>query len=179
MIYWVLLTVTLVLVVAVAARLARGSAPRLHELTELQSCTVAVDVASFRNLVDAREKRWLVTNLSAHDFRRIQRLRTRAAMEYVRQTARNAAAVLQAGEAARRAGDAEIAAHAERMIALAIRVRMLAVLALLQLLLEYISPASDVSALTCVTGYERLVAAVARVARMHSPAQASRITAAL
>ena len=55
----------------------------------------AVDVDAFRNLVDPDEEEFLRTSLPPAEFRRIQRERLRAAVEYVSCAAQNAAILLR------------------------------------------------------------------------------------
>ena len=86
-----------------------GRNSSVNGLEDLAGRTRPVDLEAFRNLVDAGEEDFLRANLSRREFRAVQRERTRAAVEYIRNSAHNAACLLRLGEAASRSGDPRIA----------------------------------------------------------------------
>jgi hypothetical protein len=73
----------------------------------------AVDIEAFRNLVDPKKEKFLRANLSPAKFRKIQRQRLRAAVEYVSCAAQNAAILLPLADAGRRSPDPATAEAAE------------------------------------------------------------------
>src|SRR5262245_45952614 len=83
----------------------------------------AVDIEAFRNLMDPNEEEYLRQRLPPTDFRKIQRERLQAAVEYVRCAAFNAGVLMQFGEMARRSSDPNAAQAAAKLIDNAIRLR--------------------------------------------------------
>ena len=75
--------------------LAKGRTVSANVLQNPTEHMRAVDVEAFRNLVDPDEEEFLRANLSPPEFRRIQRERLRAAVEYVSCAAQNAAILLR------------------------------------------------------------------------------------
>ncbi|MFZ0802262.1 MAG: hypothetical protein WAN70_08850, partial [Terriglobales bacterium] len=73
----------LALSVPVVIRLAKGRG--MPQVEDIRS----VDLRAFRNLTDPEEEEYLRLNLPPADFRRIQRERLRAAVEYIRCAAFN------------------------------------------------------------------------------------------
>lgn len=85
-----------------SVRLTKGRALTPEVLENPAKHIRAVDVEAFRNLVDPDEEEFLRTNLPPAEFRRIQRERLRAAVEYVSCAAQNAAILLRVADAGRR-----------------------------------------------------------------------------
>ena len=178
--------ITVVLVVFVSgalyllARAARGqSAAAVTSLTDLQGRTTAVDITAFRNLVSRDEENYLRRNLPASEFKRIQRLRLKAATAYIRSAVGNAAVLLRIGEAAQHSPDHEVAAAGRVLVETAIRLRLYAFFVLLKLHLNIAVPDLQLSATDVVDRYERLTDAMARFTRMQQPGLATRISLSL
>ena len=74
-----------------------GRNSSVNGVEDLAGRTRPVDLEAFRNLVDAREEDFLRASLSRDEFRAVQRERTRAAVEYIRNSAHNAACLLRLG----------------------------------------------------------------------------------
>jgi len=83
----------------------------------------SVDLEAFRNLTDPQEERFLRVRLSKEDFRRVQRLRLRAAAQYVAALSQGAADLVQMGQEARRDPDPQIAASGEKLLQDALRLK--------------------------------------------------------
>jgi hypothetical protein len=83
-----------------------------------------VDLAAFRNLTDPAEEAFLRAQLPSEEFRRIQRLRLRAAMLYVNALSQNVAALMQVGQAARLQSDPQIAASGQAIMSCALRLKV-------------------------------------------------------
>jgi len=104
---------------------ARGN--RSHQdLEQLASHLRPVDVNAFLNLTDQREEEFLRKRLPAAEFRRIQRERTLAAIEYVWVAGKNASILIRLAEAARQSPDPEICAVGQKLLDRALRLRLYA-----------------------------------------------------
>jgi hypothetical protein len=97
-------------------RLAKGRGLPGRVLENPTEHMRAVDLEAFRNLVDPDEEEFLRTNLPSAEFRRIQRERLRAAVEYVSCAAQNAAVLLRLADAGRRSPDPATALYALKAI---------------------------------------------------------------
>src|SRR5438045_1172988 len=67
-----------------------GRKSSVHRLEDLVGHTRPVDIDAFRNLMDPQEEDYLRANLVPCDFRVIQRERSRAAIDYIRNTEEDA-----------------------------------------------------------------------------------------
>ena len=81
--------------------LARRDVLSAQTYDDLNRQLVPVDIAAFRNLVDANETRYLREKLAPAAFRRIQRQRAIAALAYVKAVAHNAALLKAMADPAR------------------------------------------------------------------------------
>jgi hypothetical protein len=141
----------LALSVPVVIRLAKGrvTAPQIGQIR-------SVDLRAFRNLVDPEEEEYLRRNLPPADFRRIQRERLRAAVEYIRCAAFNAAVLMQFAEAARRSPDPATAQAAVKLIDNAIRLRTYAFQAIPKLYLAMVFPGRRIPPARVAESYEQM-----------------------
>lgn len=174
----------LVVVGALAAvvfllRVARGHGTSVRDLEELPGKTQPVDLAAFRNLTDPAEEEYLRTHLPPREFRRLQRERVRAALEYLGRAARNAALLVRLGEAARSHPDPAVAQAARELVDDALRLRLYALLAGAKLRARLLLPGARLSPASLLDRYQRLTEAVGRLSRAQKPSFAGRITAAL
>jgi hypothetical protein len=87
-----LLSITTMVVLLMAAR-GRGAA--IKRVDELPQHTEPLDVQAFRNLMSPRDERFLRENLSGREYRRVQRLRLRAGIEYARRAKQRATILIQ------------------------------------------------------------------------------------
>ncbi len=153
-------TVTLIvfsaLVMLFLIRLAAGQylAARRTENAERQ--IRFVDVKAFRNLVDPDEEEYLRNHLCVEDFRRIQRERLRAAIEYVWCAVHNSAVLLGLAEAARHSHDPATARSAEKLIHDAIRLRSYALQIIPRLYLGMLLPGAGRPDLRVADDYEEM-----------------------
>ncbi len=159
--------------------MARGRAADVHDLEELPARTQPVDLAAFRNLTDPAEEEYLRAQLPAKEFRRLQRERLRAALEYVGRAAGNAALLVRLGEAARRSPDPAVAQAARELVDDALRLRLYALLAGAKLRARLLLPGARLSPASLLDRYQRLTEAVGRLSRAQKPSFAGRISAAL
>jgi hypothetical protein len=154
------ITLILVLIGLVALlfllRLAKGRSSAIGSVEDLSGRLRPVDVEAFRNLVDPAEEQFLRANLLPAEFRKIQRERLRAAIEYISCAARNAAVLIRMGEAARRSSDPSIAEAGERLVDSAIRLRLYAFQTVAKLYLGILLPGARLSPMGLAESYEQL-----------------------
>jgi len=129
----------------------------------------AVDIEAFRNLVDPDEEEFLRTNLPPADFRKIQRERLRAAVDYVSCAAENAAILVRLADAARRSSDPVTAEAAEKLVNNAIRLRLYALHAIPRLYLGMILPGSRISPARIAESYEQMTRQVVLLGCLQYP----------
>jgi len=123
----------------------------------------SVDIQAFRNLIDPEEEDFLRRHLPPAEFRKIQRERLRAAVEYISCAGQNAAILLRIGEAARRSPDPATAEAAKRLVDHAVRLRLYALQAIPQLYVGIIFPSWRPSSLRVVESYEQVTRQVVRL----------------
>ncbi len=165
--------------VAVLFRAVRGQAAVVHSLEELENLTQPVDLDAFRNLIDPAQEAFLRGRVSAAQFRRVQRERLRAALEYVGRAAHNAAILVRLGEAARASSDPEVAHSGQELVNRALQMRLYAQMARLQIWLLIAFPQAHPSLAAVIESYQTLRERVAHLARLQRPAYATRVVAAL
>lgn len=171
---------TLVLILAVLAMVAlacvyglvRGHARALRRLEDPEHALEGIDIEAFLTLIDGDDREFLRERLTAGDFRRVQRQRARAALEYVGRIARNAALLLRLGEATREDPDPEVADVGRELADLALKVRLnaLSVSARLYLLLLFPTGAQHFGQV--LFHYRSLTDAALRLSRLQQPAAA-------
>jgi len=105
----------------------------------------AVDVLAFRNLVDPGEEDYLRRSLTTPEFNALQRERMRAAAEYIGATIHNSGVLLQWGQTAASSREPGVAASGQEMMQIALKLRTLAVLALLKVYLRILMPGAPLS----------------------------------
>ncbi len=116
----------------------------------------SVDVEAFRNLVDPMEEEYLRERLAPPVFRKIQRERLLAAVDYVRGASHNAAVLMSLAEAARRSADPATAEAAEKLITNAIQLRLYALQAMGRLYLGIVLPGSHTASVRIAERYEQI-----------------------
>src|SRR5438874_8078651 len=98
------MTVTIIALLASALLLLvmvwklRRHPVEVRSLDDLEGATRPIDLPAFRNLLDPAEEHFLRQRLSAKDFKEVNELRMRAALEYLGRVAHNASLLLQLGE---------------------------------------------------------------------------------
>jgi hypothetical protein len=137
----------------------------------------AVDLEAFQNLVDPEEEDFLRANLPPREFRRIQRDRLRAAVEYVSCAAQNAAILLRLADAGRRSSDAATAEAAQKLVDNAIRLRLYALHAIPRLYLGMVVPGARISPVRIAERYEQMTRQVVLLGCLQYPTRG--ISAAL
>ena len=115
-----------------------------------------VDIEAFRNLIDPAEADYLRNQLPAHEFRKIQRERLRAAVEYVRYAAQNAALLLKIAETARYSSEPATAQAAEKLLDNAIRLRLYAFEMIPRLYVAMLVPRHGLPTMRVADRYEQM-----------------------
>jgi hypothetical protein len=151
------LVVVSALVLLLLIRLARGQyiVTRIGENPADQ--IRFVDIEAFRNLIDPDEEEYLRSRLPPQDFRKVQRERIQAAIDYIGCAAHNAAVLLNVAEAARHSPDPEAAVMAAKLIDNAIRLRLYAFQAIPKLYVALLLPVGGRSHLAVADRYETMV----------------------
>jgi hypothetical protein len=129
----------------------------------------AVDLEAFQNLVDPDEAEFLRTHLPSAEFRRIQRERLRAAVEYVSCAAQNAAVLLRLADAGRRSPDPATAEAAEKLVQNALRLRLYALQAIPRLYLGMVLPGARISPVGIAERYEQMTRLVVLLGCLQYP----------
>ena len=127
-----------------------------------------VDVEAFRNLIDPAEAQFLRSNLPPPEFRKVQRQRLRAAVEYISCAAHNAKVLMRMGEAARRSPEPAVAEAGEKLVNTAIRLRVYAFQATVKLYLRMVFPGAHLAPVGLAENYERMTGLVLLLGRMES-----------
>src|ERR1700674_4160960 len=169
------MTITIIVVVVALAALlllvtlAMGQASSSKLLENPTEHIRAVDVEAFRNLVDPDEEEFLRTNLPPAEFRRLQRERLRAAVEYVSCAAHNAAILLRLADAGRRSSDPPTAEAAQKLVDNALRLRLYALHAIPRLYLGMILRGSRISPVRIAESYEQMTRLVVLLGCLQYP----------
>ena len=156
------MTLTFILVLAgflsLAALLflARGYSAPVSDLANLREQIRILDIEAFRNLIDRREEAFLRERLAPARFRRVQRARQRAAIDYILAAAHNAAILHRFGEAARLSPSPSAVEAGERLVNSAIRFRLYAFQVVAGLYLAMLWPGAPLRPLRIAEGYERM-----------------------
>lgn len=158
---------------------ARGRAHAVRQIEDVSAAVRPVDLAAFRNLMDPREEEYLRALLPPRSFRRVHRLRMAAAADYVRGAASNAAVLIRLGEAARSSPDPQIAEAAGKLVNDALRLRMLAVVAVLRITTSKLVPSVGLFRVPVGEQYEQLVGQFAVLGRLQGFPKTSRTVASL
>jgi hypothetical protein len=136
-----------------------------------------IDVAAFRNLVDAEEDAYLRRRLPSAEFRMVRRERLRAMAVYVQTASRNAAILVRMGQDALASGDAHTADAARQLVDNALLLRRNATFALLRIYVALAWPDAGLAATPVLQGYERLNGSAMLLGRLQNPAAPVRIAA--
>jgi len=116
----------------------------------------SVDVQAFRNLIDPQEEDFLRTRLRPAEFRKIQRERLRAAIEYISCASHNAGVLLRLSDAASQSSEPATVAAAERLRENATRLRLNALQATGRLYLALAFPSAPAYAARVAESYEQM-----------------------
>jgi hypothetical protein len=136
--------------------LAKGRGRSTRSVEHLAEQLRAVDVNAFRNLIDSDEEQYLRANLPGAEFRKVQRERVFATIEYLSCAARNAAILTRLGDAARHSPDPSTAEAGTKLVDTAIRLRLYAFHAIANLYWGLILPGPRISPARITDSYEQM-----------------------
>ena len=168
------MTVTLILVftgllaLAFLVRLAKGQTLANRRGEDAAGEIHPVDVEAFRNLIDSAEAQFLRSNLPPPEFRKVQRERLRAAVEYISCVAHNAKVLMRMGENARHSPEPAVAEAGEKLVNIAIRLRVYALQATAKLYLRMVFPGAPFAPVGLAESYERMTGLVLLLGRMET-----------
>ncbi|MGZ4786893.1 MAG: hypothetical protein ACXVZV_06035 [Terriglobales bacterium] len=148
-------------------------------MDDLTGQSRAVDVEAFQNLIDPEETKFLRRCLPPAHFRIVQRERTLAAIEYVRNITHNAALLIRLGQLALNHPDPQLARAAQAMVERGLHVRTLAMFALLKLYTRSMVPVLPFEAHDIFRDYRSLTESAVLFTRLQRPAFAGRLSAML
>ena len=173
----IVLVIFAVIALVLILRITVSRALQITGTHELAPKIEPIDIEAFRNLVDVAESQYLYQRLPAAEFRRVQRLRLKAAAAYIRVAGHNASVLISIGQAALVAGDADTAAAARQLVDNALLLRRNATVAMLRIYAAMAWPQASLSAAPVLTGYERLSSSAMLLGRLQNPAVPVRISA--
>jgi len=168
------MTVTFILVLAgllalsFLVRLAKGRTLANRRGEDAPGEIHPVDVEAFRNLIDPSEAQFLRSNLPPPEFRKVERERLRAAVEYISCAAHNAKVLMRTGEAARHSPEPSVAEAGEKLVNTAIRLRVYAFQATAKLYLRMVFPGAPFAPVGLAENYERMTGLVLLLGRMET-----------
>lgn len=138
-----------------------------------------VDLEAFRTLASVEDENYLRAALPRRDFRRVQRLRMRAALDYIGRAAHNSAILIRLGESARRSENAEIAHAGAELANNALQMRLLCLTAGAAIIARIVFPELHVSVASICERYAETRELVVSLGRIEAPATAANIESAL
>jgi hypothetical protein len=136
-----------------------------------------IDVEAFRNLANPIEDEFLHRRLPAGEFRRVRRERLRAMSAYVQTAGRNAAVLVEIGQAALTSPDAQTVEAARRLVDQALLLRRNATFALVKIYAAIAWPTAGLAAAPVLRAYEQLNGSALLLTRLQNPAAPVRIAA--
>lgn len=142
-----------VFVLLLLVYLARRRSADISQYDDLARRLQPVPVAALLNLIDPAQLAYLERMLPKHDFIRLQRLRNRALLGYVRAIYRNAGILLQCAHAATQSERAEVADAGRELLNLALFTRTQALRSMAMLTLGLVLPNAAANVLPILSKY--------------------------
>jgi hypothetical protein len=139
----------------------------------------SVDLEAFRNLTDPAEEQYLRDRLPPAKFRKIQRERLRAAIEYLVGVSHNAGVLLSLGQIARQNHDPLIAEAGRNLVDEALRLRLYSVLTLTKLWIRLLFPDTAFQPSAIVDRYQHVTEGAVRLGRLQYPDRGGLLSRAL
>jgi hypothetical protein len=174
----VIVLVGLSLSVFIVTLIRRGPGLTVQKVEDLEEKIEIVDLLAFRNLVDLEETQLLRERLPASVYRRIQRLRVRAAMAYVQCVYRNAGLTIRLAAGLASNPDAEVRQEAKKIQDLSVQSRIFAIKSLLKLAVSFTFPSMSVSVYEVAAAYVQVADRMESLCTLIAPLHTSRISAA-
>jgi len=170
---------TIIVFVVFLAIAVRGQSSSIDSLERVTTLSRPVDIDAFRNLISASEEDFLRGSLSSQQFRRVQRLRMRAALDYLGRAAHNSSILLRLGESSRTSTNPRIAAAGRELADTALQMRILCLVAMAVTVLRIALPQVRVSPSGICDKYAATRDRVVAFGRIEQPSFASRLESAL
>jgi len=143
-----------------------GGFGRFQNINDGKSLIEFLDAPAFNNLIDPHEEEFLRENLPPLTFRAIQRLRLRAAIEYVMCANRNAAILIRVGRSANSTQSTERSSQAQDLVNASVQLRLLSFFVLCLLCVKIAFPGLRLALSGVSNLHERLVQQMGTVTRM-------------
>jgi hypothetical protein len=175
----VLVVIAGLLSLAALAVVVRGRISSATTLSRLHECTTPVDLDAFRNLIDPENEEFFRRRLEAGQYRQFRKKRDRVALAYLRLMASNAAVVLHVSEPLRSSSDEATRVAAERVVGVALRLRINSLLAMARLRFFLILPIPRSHPTRFVMDYPSFVSAVMYLVMLQNPRETSLVMSAL
>jgi hypothetical protein len=175
------LAIALVVIAAICLiailRLAVSRNLQISKQTSLAGQISPIDIEAFRNLANPSEDEFLRQRLPGGEFRRVRRVRLRAMCSYIQLAGRNAAVLIEIGQAALASNNASTAEAASQLVDQALLLRRNAIFALLRIQLALVWPTAGLAAVPVLRGYENLNGSAMLLSRLQNPAAPVRFAA--
>ena len=172
------LAIALVVIAAICLiailRLAVSRNLQISKQTSLAGQISPIDIEAFRNLANPSEDEFLRQRLPGGEFRRV---RLRAMCSYIQVAGRNAAVLIEIGQAALASNNASTVEAASQLVDQALLLRRNAIFALLRIQLALVWPTAGLAAVPVLRGYENLNGSAMLLSRLQNPAAPVRIAA--
>ena len=152
-------------------RQAKGRAFGIKSPEDLRTQLSSVDIDAFRNLTDPNEEEFLHTHLPRREYRKIQRRRLRATLDYVSCVAKNTAVLIRMGEDARMSSDPSIAEAGTKLVNNALQLRLQTFQVKAKVYLQIVYPAMRTPSSELVSQYEQMTRQSVLLGRMQYPAR--------
>lgn len=165
------MTVTILLILLAVGTLVlfflRGSVGRgVGGEGDLSRRIRSVDLDAFRNLTDPEEEEYLRAHLPSAEFRDIQRLRLRAAIDYLLGVFHNSALLLHFGQVARSNPDERIAGAGRSLVDNALRLRLFSAMAIGKLCIRIVFPGAVLQPAGIIDRYQLMTERAAQLGRL-------------
>ncbi len=150
--------------------IARRSVLSAQSYDELSRQLVPVDIAAFRNLIDANETRYLREKLAPAVFRAVQRQRQIATLAYVKAVAHNAALLIAMADPAKSSPNPEVASTAQAVVEQALQLRIRSLLLILRLWAGIAIPGLTVAGASIADRYQNVSSGFVNFVQLSHPA---------
>lgn len=154
-----------------------GVAVSVLRVEDLEGKMEEVDLIAFRNLIDRGETRWLRETLAPETYRKIQRLRIRAAIAYVESVYHNAGLTIRLAQQLISNPDERVKEQARQIQELSIRTRLYAIESLLKLAISLVLPGAAFSIQELAVSYVEVAERIESLCSLTAPLYTSRIAA--
>lgn len=167
--------IALLIVIYVVIRRYAGPSSVDDALAEINP----VDVEAFENLFAEDDLAFLRATLGPRDFRRIQRMRVAAALQYLRRVAHNASVLARVAHVAEDSGEAAAAASGRHLAQVATSVQFQSMQLMLRLCVLWAIPGSTVPSFSALDAYQQLKREFATYGARHNSRAMAKLYAAL